>query len=70
MCSDNLKRIIEKDDLFLTVNDIAPIIGSNPSTIRETAQLHPELIRFPFMFCGSAMKIPKVPFLKFLGVEK
>ena len=64
-----LDRIICKDSLMLTPDEIAPLLDSSPQTIRKTAKQNPQLVGYPFTFNGSAMKIPKKPFLKFLGIE-
>lgn len=59
--------IMDKDGFFLTPQDIAPVLNANPNTIRDTAKEHPEQIGYPFTFNGKLMKIPKIPFLNFLG---
>lgn len=53
--------------LFLVPADIAPILETDPHTIRCTAREKPELIGYPFTFCGCRMKIPRVSFLRWLG---
>lgn len=60
--------IMDKDGIFLTPQDIAPVLNANPNTIRDTAKEHPEQIGYPFTFNGKLMKIPKIPFLQFLGL--
>lgn len=52
---------------FLTPADIAPVLGSNPHTVRCTARQRPDLLGFEFAFTGNRMKIPRIPFLRFLG---
>lgn len=59
--------IMDKDGIFLTPQDIAPVLNANPNTIRDTAKAHPEQVGYPFTFNGKLMKIPKIPFLQFLG---
>lgn len=66
---DALSKIICKNSLTLTPDEIAPVLGSTPQTIRDTAKMHPERIGYPFTFCGKNMRIPKNSFLKFLGIE-
>ena len=56
------------DKLFFSPTDISGVLGSDPQTIRVTARQRPELLGFEFTFVGSRMKIPKIPFLRFLGV--
>lgn len=62
-----LEEIKTSAKLFLTPADIAPILGSDPHTVRCTARQRPELLGFQFTFSGNRMKIPRIPFLRFLG---
>lgn len=59
-------EIKASDKVFLTPGDIAPVLGSDPQTIRVTARTAPERIGFPFTFTGNRMKIPRLPFLIFM----
>ena len=54
---------------FFTPGDICGVLGSNPQTIRVTARQRPDLIGFEFTFAGNRMKIPRIPFLRFMGVN-
>lgn len=62
---DDLKAM---DKAFFTPDDIAGVLGTTGHTIRQTARQHPELIRYDFTFSGRRMKIPRVPFLRHMGV--
>lgn len=64
-----LDEIKSSTKLFLIPADIAPLIGSDPHTIRCTARQRPDLLGFEFTFSGNRMKIPRIPFLRFLGEE-
>lgn len=64
-----VEEIRRSDKPFLTPGDIAPVLRSDPQTIRVTARTAPERMGFPFVFTGNRMKIPRVPFLRFLGVD-
>ena len=66
--AEALDRILCKDSLMLTPDDVAPLLGTTANTLRKTARNTPQLLGFPFTYCGSNMKIPKQPFLEFLGV--
>ena len=48
---------------MLTPADIAPILGSDPQTIRLAAQTNPACVGFPFTMIGNRMKIPREGFL-------
>ena len=63
-----LDELQASDKLFFSPTDISGVLGSDPQTIRVTARQRPELLGFEFTFVGSRMKIPKIPFLRFLGV--
>ena len=54
------------DKPFLTPKEVAGVLGSDPQTIRVTARTAPERVGFPFTFTGNRMKIPRIPFLKFM----
>lgn len=63
-----LEEIKNSDKLFLTPADVAPVMGSDAHTVRCTARQRPELLGFEFTFSGNRMKIPRIPFLRFLGI--
>ena len=63
----DVSEIKSSTKLFLTPADIAPVLGSDPHTVRCTAKQRPELLGFEFTFIGNRMKIPRIPFLRFLG---
>lgn len=64
-----LEDLINMDKHFLSPGDIAGVLGSNPQTIRVTARQRPDLIGFEYTFVGNRMKIPRIPFLRFMGVD-
>lgn len=62
-----LDEIRASEKVFLAPADISGVLGSDPQTIRVTARQRPDLIGFPYTFVGNRMKIPRIPFLRFLG---
>lgn len=64
-----LEELIASEKAFFTPDDISGVLGSDPQTIRVTARQRPDLIGYEFTFVGNRMKIPKLPFLRFFGVE-
>lgn len=64
-----LEELLASDKAFFAPGDVCGVLGSNPQTIRVTARQRPDLIGYEFTFVGNRMKIPRVPFLRFLGVE-
>lgn len=61
--------IQSSDKIFLTPSDISDVLECDPQSIRVMARQAPELLGFPFTIVGSRMKIPRIPFLRFIGVE-
>ena len=50
---------------FLTAEDIAPYLKSNPDIIRWQAQHNSEKLGFPVIVAKSRVKIPRIGFLFF-----
>ncbi|MBE6982885.1 MAG: hypothetical protein E7435_01160 [Ruminococcaceae bacterium] len=63
-----IEELCASEKAFFTPGDVSGVLGSNPQTIRVTARQRPDLIGYEFTFVGNRMKIPKLPFLRFLGV--
>ena len=55
---------------FLTAAQIAPILGTDPNLIRYQAHNAPQKLGFPVVVIGTRVKIPRMAFLKFMGVDK
>lgn len=64
-----LEEIKASTKIFLFPADVAPLLHSDPHTIRCTAKQRPDLLGFEFTFTGNRMKIPRIPFLRFMGVN-
>ena len=62
-----LEEVRASTEVFLTPVQIAPILGCAPQWIRRAAHDSPELIGFPVCVIGTRTRIPRKPFLKFLG---
>lgn len=60
-----LEEIRRSDKAFLLPKDIAPVLGSSEQTIRVAARMG--LLGFPVTFVGNRTKIPRIPFLKYIG---
>lgn len=54
---------LEKE--MLTSVDIAPIMQSDPATIRWQARHEPEKLGFPVIVMKNRVKIPKTAFINF-----
>ena len=64
-----ISQLRESQKPFLSVEEVSGVLGANPHSIRVTARQRPELIGFPFTFSGNRMKIPRIPFLRFIGED-
>ena len=49
---------------MLTPNDIAPILGVHPYSINKAKKNG--TLEFKAMFIGKNLKIPRIPFLKYM----
>ncbi len=64
-----LDEIKMMDKELLSPADICGVLGCDPQTIRVTARQNPGGMGFPFVIMGRRVKIPRVPFLRFMGVN-
>ena len=63
---DDLKK---ESKAFLVAADVCAVLGCDPHYIRVAAKQKPELLGFPVVIIGSRVKIPRIPFLRFMGAE-
>lgn len=66
MTLDDLKRL---DREFLTPAQVAEVMGCDAQDVRVAARQRPDLLGFPVCVVGSRVKIPRRPFLRFMGVS-
>lgn len=67
-----LDEIKASDKVLLTAAEVATAIGADAQGIRIMAHECPEKLGFPILLCGRngrAVRIPRLAFLKFLGVD-
>ena len=67
-----LDEIKASDKVMLTPVDVAEALGVEAQGIRIMAREQPERLGFPVTVCGRngrAVRIPRLAFLKFLGVD-
>jgi len=62
MTLDDLRRV---DRDWLLASEVAPILGTDPHSIRVAARVAPGRLGFPVCVVGSRVKIPKKPFIEF-----
>ena len=51
----------------LTPADIADVLNADPQDIRVQARTAPEKLGFPVIIIKSRTKIPRLPFLRYMG---
>ncbi len=61
--------IIRSDKEMLTCGDIADVVGMGQYNLHRYIIEYPERIGFPVMVTGNRVRIPRIPFLKFMGIE-
>ena len=62
-----LEEIKKSTDLWLTPEDVAPIVGCNAQKIRLTAHDNPTLLGFHVTVVGTRVKIWRKKFLEYIG---
>ena len=62
-----LDEIAAIDGEVLTPAQVASVMEVDQETIRGQARSNPQLLGFPAMVAGNRVKIPKRPFLAFMG---
>lgn len=72
-----LEEIKASSKPYLTAADVEDVVGSNANTIRCVARERPYLLGFPVTIIsnnpdslyGARVKIPRIPFLRYYGVD-
>lgn len=57
------------DREWFTVTEVSGVLNTNPHTLRVTARQRPELLGFPVVVAGNRVKVPRIPFLRYMGVS-
>lgn len=65
-----LDEIRASDKPFLGPSDVAGVLGVDPHSIRLQAREFPEALGFPVICVGNRTKIPRKPFLAYIGEEE
>lgn len=70
MNSPTLPELTQKTNReFFTAAEVCGVLSMDPQTIRDTARQRPELLGFPVILTGTRVRIPRIPFLRFMGVN-
>ena len=63
------EEIINCEDDILNIMNVSGILHCDSETLRLQAQNKPEMLGFPVIVMGNRVKIPRVPFIRFMGWE-
>lgn len=64
-----LPELMKSEKEMLSCGDIADVIGIGQYNLHRYIMEYPERIGFPVMITGRRVRIPRLPFLRFMGVE-
>jgi len=62
-------EIIDSKDWFLNAATVGHILHVAPQSLRTVCRENPQMVQFPFCYVGTHLMIPRIPFLKWIGVE-
>ncbi len=65
-----IEYIMNTDKLAISASTAAKAIGMNPVTLRIKAREHPETLPFPVMTSGRNVKVARIPFMEYYGLNK
>lgn len=70
MATQNLAALMSSESNMINVDVAAKILGCSPQWLRMMARERPERLGFP-VCCPTPhrVKIPRIPFLRFLGMD-
>ena len=57
----------QSEKMFLTAAEVAAVLGCDPQAVRIMARTKPERLGFPVTVVGTRTRIPRVPFLRYIG---
>ncbi len=68
-CQAPLAMLAALDKVYLTPDETAPLLGCAPHLIRLMARdaVHRQALGFPVVVIGTRTKIPRIPFLRYMG---
>ena len=64
-----IEEIKALPDATICIHDIAKIIGIDATRLRDQARQDQSKLSFPVIVAFDTVRVPRVPFLRFLGCE-
>ena len=65
----NLYDLKKSPATVVTVADISDILKVDPQSLRKQAREDPKKLGFPIIQVGKHIKVPRIPFLHYLGED-
>ena len=62
-----LDDIAAMEKAWLLPREVAAVLNTTDHSIRVCARQRPDLLGFPTVIMGSRVRIPRIPFLEFMG---
>lgn len=62
-----IEELKQSTKVFVSPADIAPILRCDAQGLRYQAKEAPHALGFPTVRVGSRIRIPRIPFLRFIG---
>lgn len=62
----NLAAVKQMTCPTITPDIASRVLGCKPNNLRVAARQRPELLGFPVIVMGSRVRIPRIPFIRFL----
>ena len=60
---------VKTDREWFTADEICGVLNMDPQTLRLTARQRPELLGFPAIVSSTRVRFPRIPFLRYMGVN-
>ena len=64
---EQIRAIIDKPRAYLVATEVGPVLNLSDPAIR--AQARAGMLPFPAVCVGQRVRIPKIPFLRYLGYD-
>ena len=56
--------------IYLSASEVASILHCDPQAIRVQAHTNPKALGYPVIIIGRRVRIPRIPFLHYLGYKE
>lgn len=56
--------------IYLSVSEVASVLHCDPQALRVQAHTNPQALGYPVIIIGRRVRIPRIPFLHYLGYKE